>query len=198
MKEQSELLTELIAALEKATGPDRELDAKIYCFVNGLSLVKFNKNESIQHQPVRDNAGGTYHTMLTPPPHYTASIDAAMTLVPDGDPWTLGQSIYHMHWTAIINEFGPGQTIRSRGSGGSPFPAIALCIASLEARAAMIAHTTTNISLTQLRKETIEECARIAEPWAGFWPTTKTDLAIIKVRKEIAKHIRSIIGGENK
>jgi hypothetical protein len=55
--------SELIAALEKATGPDRELDAAIFW------------------SQVPD---GVEVAMASPIPAYTASIDAALTLVPEG------------------------------------------------------------------------------------------------------------------
>src|SRR5690606_8792956 len=71
-------MNDLIAKLEKATGPDRELDAKL-AFVNGawaagvdegVPWVQWAKNTAVE---INDEL-----------PRYTASIDAALALVPDG------------------------------------------------------------------------------------------------------------------
>lgn len=59
-------LKELIERLEKATGPDPYLDLDIS-----------------NHVSPDDDA-----TILTSP-SYTASIDAALTLVPEGSQWTI-------------------------------------------------------------------------------------------------------------
>jgi len=103
-------LNDLIERLEKATGPNR--------------LADFRIAEAIE------KTYGTYADI----PRFTESIDAALSLVPDGDPWTLGQNIHHRHWNACINEYGTDQEVRSRGFGShKTSPAIALCIASLKA-----------------------------------------------------------------
>lgn len=69
---------ELIAALEKAEGPSRELDAWIYVWCGGPD------DEWAARTLIADviSKGGTI-TDLKP---YTASLDAAMSLVPEG--WT--------------------------------------------------------------------------------------------------------------
>lgn len=90
---------DLIARLEKLSGPDRELDALIW-----LRIPKIVTND--------------------PVPAYTASIDAALTLVEEGSTWDL---CFDEFMLACV---GPGDTA-SRGAT----PAIALCIAALKARA---------------------------------------------------------------
>ena len=57
------MTSELIERLEKATGPDRELDHAILCMIDPR---------------VKGTCPMHYD------PHYTASIDAALTLVPEG------------------------------------------------------------------------------------------------------------------
>jgi hypothetical protein len=61
------------------------------------------------------------------PPRYTASIDVALTLVPEGWAWGL--------W---VNETGPGGAHCDKGEerfvAKHLHPAIALCIAALKAR----------------------------------------------------------------
>jgi len=101
---------ELIAALEAAEGPSRRLDELIDCEVNWCA-------------PMPDSAE---------PPHYTASIDAALTLVPGGfqafclTVTEAPENPRHKCGVVIAHPF-------SRDSFGAT-PAIALCIAALKAR----------------------------------------------------------------
>lgn len=111
---------ELIARLEHAEAPSRELDAAIAIHLDGATA------EDLAY--VLTDIEGTLR-----PPRYTASIDAALTLVPgrcdmisfrsdpSGSGWELG-------------EFTGGEYIKhSEGATGGLW-AIALCIASLKAR----------------------------------------------------------------
>lgn len=69
------MTTELIAALEAAEGPNRELDRKIAAVVghkHGPDSGWCNKEN------------GDYWTVEESASQYTASIDAAMMLVPEG------------------------------------------------------------------------------------------------------------------
>lgn len=98
---------DLIARLEKATGEDRELD----CLIEGIHPTA---------------SGDT--------PHYSASIDAALTLVPKGFAWTLAsQGTTDFRFFASV-------AFPDEDCDGTPTlaatPAIALCIAALRARAA--------------------------------------------------------------
>lgn len=144
-------LSDLIERVEKASGPDREIDLAIHlalCPDGDIArITKYHRGldqkegfswdlwrGSVvfeQYIAGRCPYNGGY-VLLT----YTASIDAALTLVPDSYPWTLGQNIHHRHWTANISEFGPDQEIRSRGMGShQSCAALALCAAALKARA---------------------------------------------------------------
>lgn len=101
---------ELIAALEKATGPGWELDGEI---ADTLGL----------HMP-DDNTIKPWEW----PPRYTASLDAALTLVPEGHQaviWTAGG--------ADVFPSTPGLHVYDTTRGATP--ALALCIAALRARA---------------------------------------------------------------
>ena len=107
-------LQALIARLERATGPDRELDNAIWALLG---------------QPLPDDPAGW-------PPLYTASLDAAMTLLPKGEDWAewsigfgfIGGQARARIW--IGDELSDGQ----KNVGATP--AIALCIAALKARSA--------------------------------------------------------------
>jgi hypothetical protein len=120
---KDESMQDLIERLEKATGPDRELDLAI-----GEAVGEANHSGPAFHRPFREWAR-----------HYTASIDAALTLVE------------HLHWQVedfnldrtfraqiaeqTMTKFGPAVGIRARAKGATP--AIALCIAALKARTAV-------------------------------------------------------------
>ena len=89
-------LLELAERVERAEGPDREMDALIWCALNGKRFKGW-------HDVYGANSGRLTQVEFTEPPRrtrfvtddrrhkhalpYTASIDAAMTLVPvDDDP----------------------------------------------------------------------------------------------------------------
>lgn len=67
----------------------------------------------------------------------TASLDAAVTLVPEGLAWTTGQNVHHWYWqTGVnrLNEDGAPESVSC--SGPARTPALAICAAALRARAA--------------------------------------------------------------
>ena len=116
-----ELMDDLIARLEKAKGPDRELDGDIALH---LGLVPRGME--------RGWAGGwAGNGKQFDAAWYTSSTDAALTLVPEGWGWSLdwdgGCSVFREPLSGRLpdNEFG----------ADGPSPAIALCIAALKARA---------------------------------------------------------------
>ena len=92
--------TELLALaerVERADGPDRELDAEIALaagwekstdeeWVEYWHLPDKGQIPHIIWQPYRARDIGAFRTAL---PYFTASIDAAITLVPGGKEWTL-------------------------------------------------------------------------------------------------------------
>ena len=110
---------ELIAALEVAPGPSRELDAMLHeadaVFPNWRKWLFADGSISV----------------LIPP--YTASLDAAMTLVPKEWDWTL----YSDGSGEIYKDVPSGMLPGALGSTSIDFegatPALALCIAVLRA-----------------------------------------------------------------
>jgi hypothetical protein len=70
-------LTSLIERVEKASGPDRELDVAV-----DLALFPDHR---ISGDHILDRMG-----FGKPIPHYTASLDAVMALMPDGHGWLVG------------------------------------------------------------------------------------------------------------
>ena len=81
-------LLALADRVEACAGPDREVDAEIFRaigapvpfqFANKLVALTFDAGERAYFADVSEDLRVRYS-----PPTYTASIDAAMTLVPDG------------------------------------------------------------------------------------------------------------------
>jgi len=107
MTDRTTLLA-LAERCEQAAGPDRELDARIYILITGGSADD------------ADYAATDPDVTCNPPP-YTASLDAAVTLVPEGCGWMVMSS------AAKVGVWP------SHGAT----PALALCAAALRARASM-------------------------------------------------------------
>lgn len=114
---REEKLLELIERLEKAEGPDRELDRDIY------EIAKRGRTERVSHEVIAAD--------------YTGSIDAALTLVPEMSaktrPLSITFSVSHSgrFWQCVIKNWEWGEL----DSGNRcATPAITLCIAALKAQ----------------------------------------------------------------
>jgi hypothetical protein len=121
-------LADLIAHLDAATGPDRELDEEIMALRAGV-IREVQNGRSVYHV-------GTRWVGVGDVPPFTASVDAAVTLVPDGWMWTVcggehrgGQGVAFM-----APNGGNSPADRWIDDTGGATPAIALCIAALKAR----------------------------------------------------------------
>lgn len=117
-KTKAEVLLELADRCEKATGPDRGLDIAIY---RALSYIGHHG----WHPMDRDAA-----------PRYTACLDAALTLVPEGSLWSVCD-MEHGPFAQVIRPMPGGGFVDGLTSAASDRPALALCAAALRARAAM-------------------------------------------------------------
>jgi len=111
-------MRDLIARLQAAEWASRQLDAAISDAL-GWVLVCDNAGRP-QHWREPD---GTRHSAL---PEWTRSLDAALTLVPEGARWVLYSDGY-----AYV---GPDDEPTAKWCGNTP--ALALCIAALRARMA--------------------------------------------------------------
>jgi len=124
-------LAALIARLEKATGPDRELDARIYaaCFhphgFDRMAERAFNRHD-LRSYVWYDTEGR--RITCWGDKAFTGSLDAAVTLVPEGFYWS-----YDIRGCAIVCAGEPPSEIYG-DCRGHPSPVIALCIAALKAR----------------------------------------------------------------
>jgi hypothetical protein len=110
---------ELIAALESATGPSRELDAGIAKSVGWRNIrVNWWPPEEVAKARRKKASLWSCDRGPLPLPDYTASIDAALLLVPADHGWMV---------------MGTAAKCGAYAANGAT-PAIALCIAALKVR----------------------------------------------------------------
>lgn len=121
-------LDEVIERLEKADGPSIKLDTDIGRLLP-LPDVFFGLRVTARRFHLRsidyETEDGAYHTGAGMVPHFTASIDAALTLVPNGWDWCVYNS-----FAQVLEKSGKAVAI----TAFQKHPAIALCIAALKAR----------------------------------------------------------------
>ena len=124
---------ELIAALEKATGPGRILDFQIHRAILGKPILE--NDVWWVHRDVIRWKDGT-EDAVTDWPRYTASIDAALTLVPEG--WWAQINYRPDQPSVVLWEFPvPCRRVPPEKPYvlAAQSAAIALCIAAMKARA---------------------------------------------------------------
>jgi len=126
-------LLALAERCEQAAGPDRELDARIECAVQGITFRKLLGPYA--YRTSRGDIG------LINAKRYTAWIDAAVTLVPEGYYWQAANGKRrHSEPQACADLFvahGPNRGDMSFTADAAT-AALALCAAALRARAAML------------------------------------------------------------
>lgn len=121
-------LLELAERCEAATGPDRELDELIAAELAGAV-------REVQHGVSHYHRDGRWVSVGEIKP-YTASLDAAMTLVPEWCVWSTGDWKANGHCASA--SVWPPEDKRPEGFHGiaqAATPALALCVAALRARA---------------------------------------------------------------
>ena len=107
---------QLLQRLRAATGPDRELDAEI---AQSLGWECIDNRNRYWRDPDGIDAAL---------PHYTRSVDDALTLVPNGWRWRCAQT------SDGFVAFGTFPHTTKQTGGHAPTAALAICIASMEAR----------------------------------------------------------------
>jgi hypothetical protein len=107
-------LLELAERCEKADGPDRDIDWAICGLLN---------------------TGRSTDPRRPGPDYFTASIDAAMTLIPESwTAWEMASSDRRTQfWFEVTRMAGDGSLMEHLAEGLSPFPALAICAAALRA-----------------------------------------------------------------
>lgn len=123
MSPTTTLLT-LAERCEQAAGPDREFDVAIARALGWKPLYRDDYSKWWPPAAVEDSRArkrSILHHPTQPLPAFTASLDAAVTLVPEGCGWMVMKNVAKVaRWP-------------KRGAT----PALALCAAALRARAAM-------------------------------------------------------------
>lgn len=141
-------LQSLIERLEKALGPDRELDAEIWALDNAIqSSLEFG-HESYSGANREWVRAGSIGAWMDEIPTYTASLDAAVGLVPEGmggHDLDLSRSIrgkgeweHYTLWQARLSmesATDDPDELAGQYSGFANTAPLALCIAALKARA---------------------------------------------------------------
>jgi len=143
-------MNDLIPRLERATGPDRELDGAI-ALATGWQHKETEDGRGISGEPIIKhtwtspggeefwekttifNRANKYPEEL---PHYTASLDAALTLVPEGYRWNVESSENGLlsHIKPVAGVAVDEAAAPSSDQFFAATPALALCIAALKAR----------------------------------------------------------------
>lgn len=122
-------LRDLQRRVAAASGPDREIDAGVWCFERGYVLRAWNTN-TVFWSKVADGMQFNGNDMMRIVPRYTASLDAAVALlnrVLPGWWWALGVSMSGFS-TKV------GETIfHDKSEGDGCLPPLALCSALLSA-----------------------------------------------------------------
>lgn len=126
---------ELIATLERADGPSREVDAGIAILLAPKTFFGKEVREWYATSGCRwlncETVDGYLHSQAAPVPKFTASIDAALTLVPEGVEWELTTIYGEARAEVGLNNTNGMHETGRRKDGNIP---IALCIAALKAR----------------------------------------------------------------
>lgn len=125
-------IEKLIERLERVTEGTRLLDAQIMKATR--SVPEIWKSEDRELIPREDGfASFGKHGASVAAPNYTASIDAALTLVPEGMFWACAPS-WDLREHRIYKPYDGGTLQWPEWKGEHKHDAIALCIASLRAR----------------------------------------------------------------
>lgn len=149
-------MDDLIKRLEEATGPSRELDAEIWLAVEpGATRDQWSYTHEATGRVCHVDETRDAARRLVLVPSYTSSLDAALTLVPEGFGWNCGMPLpkyMARFWASVFREktaeerqsgnihagsfyqHGPDRGTALKADEYSATPALALCIASLRAR----------------------------------------------------------------
>lgn len=124
----------LIAKLEMATGPDREIDTEIWLLVTpGATRKKWSYTHTATGRLCEVDETRQADRRLIIVPDFTASVDAAAKLTPQAHDWALHVD----NGKAIAGCMPASEDGCDCSDSHGATPALALCIAALKARAAL-------------------------------------------------------------
>lgn len=129
---QGAALADLIAKLEAATGPDRELSARIFCAVTDGAEIGRNSLGG----PIIQQHGAEW-PLDEVVPTYTASLDAARSLLDAEWYWRVGNDGEGPDPSLFKAEVMTGAPECRFASALAETAELALCAAALKARAAL-------------------------------------------------------------
>ena len=131
-------MNDIIERLEAAEHGSRELDAEIHSRQLGADWYAKNQYE--------DGSGkwlcyctslfidsDRKHEQTKLPPYYTESIDAAITLIPDGLWWVLNSGVQHPNHRSLAQVSSKERTGPISHEAHGATPALSLCTAALKA-----------------------------------------------------------------
>lgn len=154
---RAEQLAALLERVEKAEGPDREIDAELWALAEGIIWYRIEGDAVIAQHPKHFGGHEYFHGLLE---HtilrYTASIDAAVSLVEKvlpGWSWLLSSN-GSAHMISPDFEAAEEEWLENKGSTYADYgktPALALCAALL--RAVLADEGTKATSPAQVRSE---------------------------------------------
>jgi hypothetical protein len=143
-----ETLLGLADRCEQATGPDRELDALIWCTLNGKKYAGHNEAYSAYHSgnpetqveftepPKRTRLVTGSRTTGGHAKPVTASLDSAMALIPEGYNCSLQFGLTFEGESYSVSSL-QGPKPHNAATVKAATPALALCAAALRARASL-------------------------------------------------------------
>jgi hypothetical protein len=137
-------LLELVERCERAKGPSKHLDTQIFILLDpDEQHIVGEKPGPFPREAIYGPRSTFWEWSLDEskePPHfaatpaYTRSLDAAVTLVPEGWYWRAGHGVLWPGW-AHLNRKHPDHCEREdEHSAHAATPALALCAAALKAR----------------------------------------------------------------
>lgn len=131
-------LASLAERCEAAEGPDRELDADILEALNDERWKALEREAAMPCGAPVDTVRREARTLAGYRYRFTYSLDAAMTLVPEG--WLFGrltQNCHNLRWYCDLDWHPLGDDCDIASGINCPTPALALCAAALRARETM-------------------------------------------------------------
>lgn len=136
---KAEQFEALALRCEQATGMDRRLDAEIDCLARFPDLRPAELDDHKEYQRgFPPHAGNIWcPTGFLLAPSYTDSVDAALTLVPEGMRPSVGQNVHHGYWHAFVQSIVDSTPHQLGVADSNTSGALALCAAALRARAQM-------------------------------------------------------------
>ena len=136
---KAEQFEALAQRCEQATGMDRRLDAEIDCLARFPDLRPAELDDHKEYQRgFPPHAGNIWcPTGFLLAPSYTDSVDAALTLVPEGMRPSVGQNVHHGYWHAFVQSIVDSTPHQLGGAVSNTSGALALCAAALRAPAQM-------------------------------------------------------------